>query len=116
MAESNKTTVVAVKMDPAFADVSESVVQQQIDDTWHDVLADKLPAYVQERGNRILTKSKLVVAQIVATGGVQSASQLNESQTMFDWSKGNDPYMLDYLALVDKYGHSRHRGRAFSRN
>ncbi|VDG18779.1 hypothetical protein [Lactobacillus brevis] [Lactiplantibacillus mudanjiangensis] len=116
MADSNKTTVAAVQIDPAFADIDASVIQQQIDDTWPDVLADKLPSYEQERGNRLLVKSKLVVAQIVANGGIQSASQLNESQTMFDWSKGNDPYMIDYLELVDKYGHSRHRGRAFSRN
>lgn len=116
MADS-KTTLTRLKKYPLASDLDDDeYLQQLIEDTWPQVVADRLPANRQELGSRYLVLSQLYIDTMVANGGVQSASHLGESQTMFDWSKGNDPYMLAYQRLVDQFGKGSGRARAYSRD
>ncbi|MGJ3847056.1 hypothetical protein ACLOCF_05640 [Levilactobacillus brevis] len=113
----NKTTLDKLKKYPLASDLDDDeYLQQLINDSWATVQDDHIKPVKQEEANRLLVLSELYVDTLVANGGVQSASHLGESQTMFDWSKGNDPYMLRYQALVDQFGRSYRRGRAFSRD
>lgn len=112
----NKTTLDKLKKYPLASNLDDDeYLQQLIDDSWTTVQADHIKPVKQEEANRMLALSQLNVDALVANGGVQSASHLGESQTMFDWSDG-DPYMNRYKDLVDQFGRSRHRGRAFSRD
>jgi len=106
-----------MKKYPLAADLDDDeYLQKLIDDSWQTVLSDHIKPVKQEEANRLLVLSQLYIDTLVANGGVQSASHLGESQTMFDWSKGNDPYLLAYQRLVDQFGHRYRRGHAFSRD
>lgn len=99
---------------PQFADIGVESIQMIIDDTYDTVIADKLPDKYKELGNRLLTCHVLFLNRLAQSGGVQSASMLGESQTMFDWSNDNDPYFNLYQDLLDRFGKSRRKGMAMS--
>jgi len=110
-----KTTVDKVKTyAPEFADNGDDKLQLVVDDTYSDVLADRLDEAHEEYGNRLLACHALFLSQTAQTGGVQTGTMLGATQTMFDWSKDNDPYYQMYKDLVDRYGHSIKKGWARS--
>lgn len=97
-----------------FADVDDKVIESTIADATLQMEADELPGKYQELGCRLLVCHLLFVLNMAKYGGVSSATSMGESQTMFDWSKDNDPYMEMYKDLVDRFGHSRRKGSAFT--
>lgn len=97
-----------------FADVDDEVINNLIDDAALQIESDGLPDKYQELGCRLLVCHLLFVLNMTKYGGVSSATSMGESQTMFDWSKGNDPYMEMYKDLVDRFGHSRRKGKVFT--
>lgn len=113
----NKITLVRLKKYPLAANLGDDeYLQQLIDDAWTTVLDDRIKPIKQEEANRYLVLSELWVDTMVANGGIQSASHLGESESHYDWSKGNDPYMLRYQSLVSQFGKGQRRGQAFSRD
>jgi len=97
-----------------FSDVDDDMITSVIDDASMQMESDELPDKYQELGSRLLTCHLLFVLSVTKYGGVASATSMGESQTMFNWSQGNDPYMQLYKDLVDRYGHSKRKGSVFT--
>lgn len=99
----SKTTLVAIKNYPDAAGYSDDAIQQSIDDTWQQVVADSIPDEVSERAHRLLVLHDLLMHSIAANGGVYRASTKDYTQENYDWSK-TDPYLTEYNRLVAKFG------------
>ncbi|WP_061776559.1 DUF4054 domain-containing protein [Levilactobacillus senmaizukei] len=102
-----QTTLAAIKAYPMAQGYNDEAISQAIADTWSIVLSDELPDTVSERGHRLLVLHNMVVDSTAQSGGVSRASTKDYTQEMFDWSQGNDPYMVEYERLVAKFGKGR---------
>lgn len=108
------TTELLKQFAPEFEGLTDERVQLIIDDTYKDVLQDGIVKSQREKGNRLLACATLWATQRASEGGVQQATMLGESQTMFAATDANNPYMSLYNTLVDRFGRNRRRGWARS--
>lgn len=83
---------------------SDEAIQAFLDATWSEVLADHIPNEVSERAHILLVSHELFIDKRGEEGGVNAASTKDYSQTNFDWSKGNDPYIVEYRRIAKKFG------------
>ena len=110
-----KTTVEKLKMyAPEYADETDERLQMFIDDAYGAVIQDGIVKSQRDKANRLLACANLWASDRAADGGVQQATMLGESQTMFAATDANNPYLGLYNDVVSRYGHSQKRGWARS--
>lgn len=108
------TLVQQIQLEPKFKKTDEDLINLTLEDAKETVDEAKLPKAVHDKALRLYTCHLLYIKWMVGNGNIsQTMGPL--SRTRYDWSKMNDPYMLEYNDLLDRYGRSRRRGAVFTR-
>lgn len=107
----NADLVTAISKLSAFAKVDPAVISMFANDATEVVASFGLPHEVLQTATRLYACHLLVVE---ASNGNQSESIGSMSHTKYDWSKQNDPYLLEFNQLLDRYGLNRQHGRVWT--
>lgn len=97
-----------------FDGITDDTINRYISEATQRATADKLPDAFINEGIIDFTRHKVYIDFAMQYGGVQSASTLGQSQTNLDLISKNDPYLSDYLDLVDRYGESSELGAVWA--
>lgn len=108
----NTTLVEVIQKLSAFKDVDPDVIESFIDDATAVVKSYGLPDAVLSTAVRLYACHALLMQ--ATNSAFQTETMGPMSRTRFDWSKGNDPYWLEFQQLLDQYGLNRSRGRAWT--
>lgn len=102
-----------IKLQPRFSDTSDDAINLAITDAKLLVNELRLPTSVLMQATRLYACHLLLVESVVDEG-VQSETMGPLSHTNYDWSKRNDPYLLEFNNLCDRYGRNRNRGAVWT--